>query len=76
MGIYKNPNSKDVKDDSEPDNRRLDNTPSIPHMASQKTSSNIMDTSERNQIPTSTTNESDSARLHGLPAKIQMETYE
>jgi len=34
-----------------------------------------MDTSEHNHIPTSTTNEPDSARLHGLPAKIQMETY-
>jgi len=29
-------------------------TPSIPHMASQDTSSNTMDTSERNHIPTST----------------------
>jgi len=44
MGILKTPNSKDVKDDSEPDTRRLDKTPSIPHMASQETSSNTMDT--------------------------------
>jgi len=70
MGILKNPNSKDVKDDSEPDTRRLDNTSSISHMASQETSSNTMDTSERNHIPTSTTNGPDSARVHGLPAKI------
>jgi len=70
MGIVKDPNSKDVMEDSESDTRWLDNTPSIPQMAFQGALSNTMDTSERNLIPTSTTNEPDSARLHTLSEKI------
>jgi len=62
MGIFKNPKCKAVKDDSEPGTRRLNNTSSTSHMASQETSNNTIDTSERNLIPTSTTNEPDSAR--------------
>ena len=83
MGLFKNPNSEDIKDDSASDTWRLDNTPSISHMASQetlakviifrlqqKTNLTLQDYMDLLQRSTSTKNKFDSARLHGLAAKI------
>ena len=73
MGICKELDGTDATDDTVKDTRRLAPTSSVQDMASKTPQSNTVHAGADHLVPHSTTNDSNTTRISGLPAEIEME---
>jgi len=73
MGICKELDGTDATDDTVKHTRRLAPTPSIQNLAPKTPQGNTVDAGTDCPVPYSTTKDSNSTRLSGLPAEIEME---
>jgi len=73
MGICKELDGTNATDDTVKDTRRLAPTPSIQDMVSKTPQDNTVDAGADHSVQYSTTKDSNTTRLSGLPAEIEME---